>query len=130
MGNTLTMKLQLLLTACLTLAITARLTCKNDCRSALVEGAEQNWNGKIVSNRKFCNLTCKTNNKCPRKRDPPRACKKCKKQCFRESIEGSEMLQKFNAECKPFCDEVCWGPNWKSDACTTCVTQNCAGELF
>merc|ERR1712110_900428 len=95
----------------------ACISCKNDCRTALTEN-EQIWNGKVVSSRKFCNLTCKTEKKCPRKRDLPKTCKKCKKQCFRDAIEQSQNVQKFVGECKRVCDAVCWGPNWKSEGCT------------
>lgn len=83
-----------------------------------------------VSPRKYCMKKCRSEGRCQKKKDLPKSCKKCKKSCFREAIEGSDSMRKFVVECKPFCDDVCWGPAWKTESCSECVTQNCAGELF
>merc|ERR1711893_391776 len=89
------------------------MDCRTDCKVSLTDD-QQTWTNikgvqKTVSNRKFCNLKCKSENRCPKKKDLPKSCKKCKKTCF---------------------DDICWGPNWKTEGCTDCITQNCAGELF
>jgi hypothetical protein len=107
--------------------------CKTECfDSNPIEPTLTGKNGveKTVSPRKYCMKTCRSEGRCQSKKDLPKSCKKCKKNCFREAIESSDSMRKFVVECKPFCDDVCWGPAWKTEACSECVTQNCAGELF
>merc|ERR1711893_39674 len=110
------------------------MDCRTDCKVSLTDN-QQTWTNikgvqKTVSNRKFCNLKCKSENRCPKKKDLPKSCKKCKKTCFRAAIENSDAMTQYVSECNTFCDNICWGPNWKTEGCTDCVTQNCAGELF
>merc|ERR1712076_186034 len=79
---------------------------------------------------KTCNKQCQKTGVCPKWKNVPKQCKKCKRGCFKQSIEASAKVEQFSSECREFCDEICWGPNWKTESCTSCVVSNCSEGLF
>ena len=71
-----------------------------------------------------CLKTSGCKKQCKKFKNMPKECKMCRKECLRTSI-NSDVVQSWLNECKDNCDEVCWGPRWKSADCNSCRVENC-----
>merc|ERR1711879_972027 len=115
MGNT-NMNLKILLTACFTIAATTAKLRKNK----LVYQIAMKEIGSCWVEK--CQDGCYTTE-----------CLTCKTEC-RSNLPENPVWAGRPVSSRKFCNLTCKSqkicPKWKTEACTTCVTQNCAGELF
>merc|ERR1711981_48347 len=94
-----------------------------DCKSECINLHE----GDRKSKRK-CLRQCKENSTCPKKfKGLPKDCRQCKKTCFKTAIMGSSAAE-WIEDCSGACNEICWGPLWKTEGCKGCVAENCNGD--